>query len=252
MKKLPFLISIPHGGDRMPKELAKLACISDVDIFDDIDPFTSDIFDLGAKATEVITTDIARTFVDLNRATDDLPPGNPDGVVKTMTCYGKPIYKTEILEDGIIHQLLKSYYGPYHEKLRNAVTRPDIELALDCHSMAAVGPQISPDKGEQRPLICLGNVHGKSCEYKTVEKLARCFQEAFSIESDDVTINQPFSGGYITRTYGDNPIPWIQVEINRSLYLHSNWFDRKKLTISQVRIDELKAMFEAALLGFFG
>ncbi|NIP61946.1 MAG: N-formylglutamate amidohydrolase, partial [Nitrosopumilaceae archaeon] len=39
MSKLPFLISIPHGGTNTPPELNEIACIGKKDLFDDSDPF---------------------------------------------------------------------------------------------------------------------------------------------------------------------------------------------------------------------
>ena len=62
---------------------------------------------------------IARAFVDLNRAEDDRPPANPDGVVKSATCFDRPIY-SEPLDDQTIERLLALYHRPYHEGLESA------------------------------------------------------------------------------------------------------------------------------------
>jgi len=57
-----------------------------------------------------------------------------------------------------------------------------------------------------------------------------------------VTINKPFSGGFITKFHGNQGnIPWIQLEINRCLYLPSD----PKLTtlpnqIEQTKITEIR------------
>ena len=251
MREIPIILSIPHGGTRIPEELKQLVCISGIDLFDDIDPYTREIYDLGTKVVDVVKADIARAFVDLNRAKNDLPPHNPDGVIKTKTCYGKPIYNQESLDHRLIYHLIKEYYEPYHQQIQNRLIQTDIELALDCHSMAPVGPQIAPDTGKKRPLICLGNVHGQSCSNETVERLAECVRKAFSLDSEEVTINSPFSGGYIARTYGNNPIPWIQVELNRALYLDPKWFNRKYIRMAKGRLKELNQMFEIALKQFF-
>ena len=96
MTKLPVLLSIPHGGTQRPPELDSHLSITDKDLFDDSDPFVIEIYDLGTKVERVIKTNIARAFVDLNRSLQDLPPQNPDGLIKSSTCYEKPIYKTII------------------------------------------------------------------------------------------------------------------------------------------------------------
>ena len=66
-----------------------------------------------------------------------------------------------------------------------------------------------------------------------------------------MTINKPFSGGYITRAYGMRPVPWVQVELNRSLYLAPPWFDRAGLRMDKTRLRELNRMFEHALELYF-
>lgn len=253
MKPLPALLSIPHGGDRAPEELKGRLGIQPTDLLDDSDAYTRDIYDLGSKVVRVITADIARAFVDLNRTTSDRPPQKPDGIIKSITCYGRPIYIGGLEpDDEVIERLIERYYEPYHALIRNAVEDNQIEMAFDCHSMAAEGPAISPDVGKRRPMICLGNAHGRACSQETAERLAHCMREAFSLKEEEVTINRPFAGGHITRAYGGNPLPWIQVEMNRALYLSSPWFDRSSLTIDPDRLQTLNRMFEAALRLFFG
>lgn len=255
MEELPVLLSIPHGGMDIPAELEDRIVLSAADIFEDIDPYTREIYDLGDSVTHVVSTAYPRTFVDLNRAPDDLPPDNPDGVVKSHTCYGKTIYQSGMEPDSDLKDtLLEKYYFPYHneiERLSNSKD-PAIALALDCHSMAAVGPAISPDRGKKRPMVCLGNAHGRSCSQEAAAAMAACFRRAFSLEENDVTINRPFAGGYITRRYGGHPLPWIQVELNRDLYLRETFFNRRTLSVDKSRILEIRQMFEEALRLYCG
>ncbi|MFC1850855.1 N-formylglutamate amidohydrolase [candidate division CSSED10-310 bacterium] len=254
MKKLPFFISIPHGGTETPDEVKERICIGQADILEDGDAFTMDIYDVSADVRQVLKANIARAFVDLNRAEDDLPPENPDGVVKSSTCYSKPIYLPgQEPDDALIETLLTRFHRPYHRAIGETLTRSgtDIVLALDCHSMAALGPDIAPDTGKRRPLFCLGNRHGKTCPMETTHLLADCLRQAFDLEESDVTLNQPFAGGYITRTYGANPVPWIQVEMSRDLFLRQPYFDRETWLIDSSRLRELRSFFQAALQLFF-
>ena len=252
MAELPVVLSIPHGGFHTPEELKGRVFLEQDQIFEDGDASTIDIYNLQGKIVDVIYTEIARVFVDLNRAPDDRPPHNPDGVVKSVTCYEVPVYrKGKELNEQLIDTLLGKYYEPYHEKIQKAVQQTGIELAFDCHSMAETPPPISPDYGKYRPSICLGNVQGNSCSDEVTKKLAHCFREAFGLDPSEVEINRPFSGGYITRTYGQNPVPWIQVEMNRKLYLNHPWFDEQSLSVKQERLRELNKMFESALTMFF-
>ena len=48
--------------------------------------------------------------------------------------------------------------------------------------------------------------------------LADAFREELSLDRE-VAINNPFSGGFISNAhYWRKGVPWVQVEINRSLY----------------------------------
>lgn len=254
MKRLPVLISIVHGGNIIPPELKEKIKIGKKEIFEDIDPVTKKIYDLNEKVISVFKTNIARTFVDLNRSPDDLPPKNPDGVVKSHTCLGKKIYKENSQPDGkLIDLLLKKYYHPYHIKLKNSIekNKNEILLCLDCHSMAETGPAISPDKGMKRPIICLGNRFGDSATNNFTEKLKTCFINSFELNEQQVSINKPFAGGFITRFYGNNPLPWIQVEMNRALYLREPYFNSTSLKVSNEIVRDLNHKFYIGLKNFF-
>ena len=250
MTKLPFLVSIPHGGTQMPSEVEGMSCIGRADVLEDGDAFTREIYDVAEGVRFVLKADVARAFVDLNRAENDLPPANPDGVVKSKTCYNKPIYLPGREPDGpIVEKLLARYHRPYHRAIQQTLAEAgtDIILALDCHSMAAVGPDVAPDPGQRRPAFCLGNRHGETCPNEMAETLAGCLREVFGLGPSEVTLNRPFAGGYVTRTHGAGSVPWIQVEMSRDLYLRAPYFDEDRWDIDGRRLRELKASFLATL-----
>jgi formiminoglutamase len=252
MGVLPVLLSIPHGGTLLPPELKGRVCAADHDLHDDVDAYSGRIYDLGSRAAVVVAADVARTFVDLNRTMDDLPPANPDGVVKSSTCTGKFVYFPGQEPDAaLIDRLLKRYYVPYFVRLNQEVLRADIRFAFDCHTMLPYGPSAASDAGQARPLICLGNRGGRTSDMDSLYRLGECFRRVFKIGIEDVAFNVPFSGGAITRKYGRRPIPWIQIEINRSLYLAPPWFDRQGLVMDDRRLFELNRLFEAVLTAFF-
>lgn len=253
MSNFPVLLSIPHGGRKKPPELEGHLCISDKDLFDDSDPFVIEIYDLGKLVQKVISTDIARAFVDLNRSMQDLPPKNPDGLIKSSTCYQKPIYLAGKEPDiSLMDSLIKKYYRPYHKSIQKCLRELDLQICLDCHSMASVAPNISPDGNKkQRPLFCLSNQDGQTSSMQLMEILANCISKGFSIDRNEIFLNDPFHGGYITRTYGNNPIPWIQIEMNRNLYLKEPWFDEKSLSLDPSHYNKLNQQFEDSLKLFF-
>ena len=253
MTKFPVLLSIPHGGTRKPEELDGHLSITKKDLFDDSDPFVVELYDLGDKVQRIIKTDIARAFVDLNRSLQDMPPDNPDGLIKSKTCYDKPIYVDgKEPNDSLKTLLIEMYYNPYHQAIQKSIAELDLKLCLDCHSMASSAPYFSPDKTQsKRPMFCLSNNDGKTSSQEMLERLADSISESYLIDRQDVSLNDPFHGGHITRTYGNNPIPWIQIEMNRDLYLSEQWFDYDSLSMKTERLSNLNLMFEKTLESFF-
>ena len=248
MTTLPLLISIPHGGIEIPEEVRGLTSIGIEAIMEDVDLFTQEIYCVeGVQA--VLMSSIARTFVDLNRAPSDLPPQSRDGAVKTRTARLEPIYRDENLPDGLIAQLIRRYHEPYHRRIEETLKNDRIKLALDCHSMSTIAPPISRYSGRARPTICLGNVRGDAAPGEMIYALAECFRKVFELPENEVTINSPFTGGYITRRYGNNPVPWIQVEMNRKLYCASP-FDHETRTVEKGRLKLLSRLFKETITLF--
>lgn len=258
----PLLISIPHGGGTIPPEVAEMVSITERDIFYDGDALTREIYDFGKRVDAVIGTPIARAIVDVNRASDDRPPENPDGVVKTVTTDGTPVYRDGMFpDDALIDILLQRYYFPYHETLGDLLSNHNIRLALDCHSMLKRSPAASDRPGEPRPLICLsnrGDEHGMpvsgrgpvTCPPEWIRALAESLRQAFA-GAGRVAINDPFSGRYISRYhYERGGLPWIQIEINRKLYLNEVYFDPERLRVDQRIIRELRERIFDAIVRF--
>lgn len=205
--KLPIFLSIPHAGLSVPPEVQSICLLNEDQIRKDGDEGASEIYAIEEHVQAAISTDIARAFVDLNRAEDDL---RPDGVVKTTTIWGESIYR-ETLNDELIETLIQRYHRPYHDQLRRAADS-EARLFVDCHTMADEGPPVGPDTGQKRPLVCLGDCQGTSLPPEWSDWLMSAFRESFG---DDVTLNQPFSGGYITQTQKQHA-PWIQLEFSRT------------------------------------
>ena len=204
---------------------------------------------MGEKVQHVIKTDIARAFIDLNRSVEDMSPDNPDGLIKSSTCYKKPIYHNEKEPDESLQNLLiELYYRPYHNSIQNSLKELDLKVCLDCHSMASIAPGISPDgNNSKRPKFCLSNNDGKASSHEMMELLAECISESYGIKRNEISLNDPFHGGYITKTYGNNPVPWIQVEMNRDLYLSDPWFDEITLFMNNECLKKLNKQFENSL-----
>ena len=204
---LPIAISVPHAGLDVPEHLAPKCQLTPEQVAADGDVGAAEIYTLKPHVRKFATTKVARAVLDMNRATDDV---RKDGIVKTHTCWDEPIWR-EPLSDDEVQALINDHWRPYHQEL--AAFAGTVKLAVDCHTMAAAGPPVGPDAGQRRPLVCLGDGAGTACPRHWIEELQRCFLRYFG---DDVTINKPFSGGYVTRHHGGKTQPWVQVELSRT------------------------------------
>ena len=208
---LPLLLSVPHAGLAVPPEAAPRCGLTPREIAEDGDEGAADIyFDLEPHVAAFHATDIARAFVDMNRSEDDR---RRDGVVKTHTCWTVPVYRAP-LPDEAVERLIERYHRPYHRRLTELAAGLPLRLAVDCHTMAAQGPPVGPDAGRERPWICLGYGDG-TCPKAWIDELKTLFEARIG---PHVTINEPFSGGYITRRHSTE-MPWLQLEVSRAPFL---------------------------------
>lgn len=211
MNKLPFLISVPHAGQGIPVEVYDICNLQNSDIILDSDEGADEIYSIRDYVAHFITTDVARAFIDLNRAPDDI---RTDGVIKTHTCLMTPVYRSYPGEKTIA-ALMDRYYYPYHRHLSELSGRKPL-LGIDCHTMFAVGPPSAKDAGKERPFVCISNGEG-TCPDTCVKDMIECFKAEFG---GNVKWNDPFQGGYITR-FHSKELPWVQIEISRGEFMSS-------------------------------
>ena len=236
-KRYPFLISVPHGGTDVPEVVRPLLSLEEDELGYYCDPYTRVVFGFEDRVAAYIDTPVSRMVVDLNRPPLPLPLRDPDGIIKVRTIDGREVYRPGQVPDmHLIHQLLKTYYFPFHQRIDELIDRQHIRIAFDCHSMLPFGSTFQKDAGKVRPLICLGNNGDRqgrakkgsiaTCSVEWITTLANTFMEEFSV-GKEVAINNPFSGGFISNAhYWHKGIPWIQIEINRLLYEPDKLYSR--------------------------
>ncbi len=228
-KRCPFLISVPHGGTEVPEIIRPLLMLDEDELHYYCDPDTRVVFGFRDRVVAYIDTPISRMVVDLNRPPLPLPLRDPDGIIKVRTIDGREVYRPGHVPDmHLIHSLLRTHYFPFHQHIDELIDRQPVRIAFDCHSMLPFGSSLQKDAGKVRPLVCLGNNGDRqgrarkgsiaTCSPEWITLLADSFREEFSV-GNEVAINNPFSGGFISNAhYWHKGIPWIQIEINRSLY----------------------------------
>ena len=210
MIRLPLLVSVPHAGLQVPPEAADLSALAPEQIARDGDEQAAEIYlPLRDHVSALVTTAVARAFVDVNRPPQDR---GPDGAVKTRTIWNEPVWR-EPLPPETAEELLRRYHRPYHERL-SSLAQTGLLLGIDCHTMAAQAPPISPDHGRERPPLCLSDADG-TCPRHWMALLARALEESFG---RPVAINDPFRGGHIIRAHAA-AMPWVQLEISRADFM---------------------------------
>ena len=265
MSRLPVLISVPHGGCVIPPE-AQGACALDLPaILADGDTWSRDLYDFSGAVEAHLAADVARAVVDLNRAEEDRAPANPDGALKSSTLEGRPVWTGGgAPPEDLAAALLARHHRPYQARLEALARTPGLRLALDCHTMLAEAPPGGPGAGRPRPLFCLSNRGGAggedigdglSAPPPVLRALGAAFEDRFRELWDPasgrvlVALNDPFRGGYITRRHGlGGSLPWIQVEVNRCLYLDAS---RPRTAAPpravRERLDDLRGRVAAAI-----
>jgi formiminoglutamase len=207
---LPLLLSVPHGGLRVPPEVADVCLLTPREVEKDGDEGAREIYALGKHVAGFVAADVARAIVDVNRAEDDI---RKDGVIKTHTCWDVPVYRSALSPD-IVQELIARYHRPYHRLLSAGAQNSGAVLGIDCHTMAATGPPVGPDAGRTRPRVCLSDADGTlPGEWRS--RLADCLEESFG---KPPALNDPFQGGYIIRSHASE-MPWVQLELSRGPFM---------------------------------
>lgn len=232
MKVLPIVISIPHGGIEIPVYMKDNLILDQLSLMYDGDTWTEHLYHFEARVLHTALMPVARAVLDVNRLKSFLPPHEQDGVVKTISTLNTPVWKRplSVLD---VEMLIKDYYDPYYQGLIEQTKRLKPLLGLDCHSMLATDPfdQSQP----KRPLFCISNRGGFDGEFLDEPITApAAYMQAFKHQLEavfgfgTVQINQPFKGGaLIQQMHALTNIPWIQLEINRQLYVP----DKETLTL---------------------
>lgn len=227
----PVVFASPHSGDLYPADMGAAPDLSPDSLHSAGDRLVDRLVAGGpARGAALIVGRVGRSYLDLNRAADELDPALIDGVgaegatARTRAGYGvvprlsgdgRPLYDRRL---GLaeVEARLAAVHRPYHRALAGlmdaARAAAGRAVLIDWHSMparAAGGPG-----GVD---VVLGDRHGAACDPRLTRRLRRLFEG----EGLTVALNRPYAGGHATRTWGrpDDGFHAVQVELNRALYL---------------------------------
>jgi N-formylglutamate deformylase len=219
----PLLVSMPHVGTHLPPDLAA-RMTREARILPDTDWHLERLYDfLDALGASVLVATHSRYVVDLNRPPDNasLYPGqDTTGLVPVDTFARAAVYRDgAVPDDAEVALRVERYWRPYHAQLGRELDRLRVAhgyaLLWDAHSIASQVPRFFAGR---LPDLNLGTAGGRSCAAGIAEPVAAATRSARGYTS---VLNGRFTGGYITRRYGqpNARVHAIQLELAEITYM---------------------------------
>ena len=218
----PLLVSFPHVGTEIPDDIAQRltpVALQRADTDWHLPLLYNFARELGAST---LVAHFSRFVIDLNRPPGDasLYPGrDTTGLVPIDTFHKESLYQGALPAAAEIAARRERYWRPYHVALATEIERLQSEHGVavlwDAHSIASVLPRFFDGK---LPDLNLGTADGASCSpqlQSVVESTLRS-QSAYTWVA-----NGRFTGGYITRRYGQptKAVHALQMEMCQCTYM---------------------------------
>lgn len=239
----------PHSGRIYPADFNPANAVTSLDLALAEDRFVDELFagapDHGAT---LLCALFPRTYIDPNRAEDDLDPLVIEGpwpggeisisersklgigLIRRLLTPEQPLYDHPLPPEDI-RRRIENHYRSYHEILQNSIIdlrkRYEQIYHVNCHSM----PSSSAHPTQPRSIngavdFVLSNRDGRTCSVTFVRHIKTILSDL----GYSVSINDPYKGAEIIERIGDplNGINSLQIEINRALYLNENKAEKSK------------------------
>lgn len=248
----PLLISMPHTGTHVPADIAAKLTPEGREVHD-TDWHMPTLYDFAkAMGASILVATHSRYVIDLNRPPDgaSLYPGQSvTGLCPVDTFDSTPLYgrQSDEPDDAEIARRRELYWKPYHDQIRAELDRikavHGVAALWDAHSIRSVVPRFFEGK---LPDLNLGTGKGSACAPELAEQLLAIAQKSPAHTS---VLNGRFTGGYITRNYGQpaDGFHAVQLEMTQSSYMQEHMpFDYLPAVAEQIK-PTLKAMLQAVL-----
>ena len=222
----PLLISMPHVGTALPKEI-EIRLTPEAIELPDVDWHLPILYDIAKNYdVSILSAEYARYVIDLNRSpknTSLYPGQDVTGLCPIDTFSKKAIYINEEQPNEIeIQERIDQYWEPYHEKLATELKRiydiHGIAILWDAHSIASFVPRFFSG---QLSDLNFGTADTTSCNATLQNAIETIMLKSMNIKNYSYVFNGRFKGGYITRHYGkpEMNIHAIQLEMSKCIYM---------------------------------
>jgi N-formylglutamate deformylase len=261
---LPLVLDSPHSGALYPDDFSYCCPLPVLRRAEDA--YVDELFAAAPSyGATLIGALFPRSYVDVNRASDDLDPGLlagalPDflvphpvtrvGLVRRHAQPGVPIYDRKLSPDDILARI-ERYHTPYHRVLDETCERLHREFGavwhLNCHSMPSYGPSREERKGVYADFV-LGDRDGTTCAADFTDFVASFLRGL----GYDVRINEGYKGVEIVRRQGRpaDDRHSLQIEVDRALYMDQKSLEKlpgfDHLRADLARLVEAMAVFVRA------
>lgn len=248
-EKVPFLLSLPHRGTEFPAELRDKYVPELVEVLDDTDWFLEKLYDFApGLGITTIAARYSRWVIDLNREPNSRPLYTDGRLITelcpTTTFLGERIYRKKVFEpdDAEITSRLENFFDPYHQKidelLSNLKNQFGRVIFWDGHSIRRTVPTI---RKEPFPDFILGTNDGRTAGEQFIQTALASLRTGIW----QINYNDPFKGGFLTRSKGDptENIHALQLEMSKDLYMSGNELEYDAGRAEKVK-ELLKKTFE--------
>ena len=231
-----LIFTSPHSGREYPTAFLAAARLLEAQLRRAEDRLVDQLLD-GIDTAPVMRARFARSFLDLNRAADEIDPAMVGGtlpiptrrtdrvvaglgVLPRIAAHGQEIYIGAIDPADVVARIA-AIHTPWHARIATLIDRARARhgyaILIDCHSMPT-------PTGIRPPQIVLGDRHGLTA----APALMRLIERHFTGFGWRVVRNTPYAGGHITQAHGavDAGVHAIQIEIDRALYLDGETLQR--------------------------
>ena len=239
------MFNSPHSGTIYPDNYGYSSALDLLRRTEDlyVDDLYADVIKLGAP---LLACQFARSYIDVNRAEDDIDPDLLDsdwpekfiptirsaaghGLVHRLIRPGAPIYNRRLKVEEV-QSRIETYYRPYHHALKTLLDDTHYNFGqvfhIDCHSMNSPSGRIGTAFVHGEADFVLGDRDGTTCD----PKFTRAIKDFLSGLGYRVSINDPYKGVELLKRYSNPQMGrhGLQIEINKSLYLNEATQEKNK------------------------